>query len=237
MASSNFARAMAQVFRYEGGYVNNPRDPGGPTNFGITLATLRAWRGSPVSASDVKALTRDEAARIYRQNYWRPVHADDLPPGVDLCIFDYAVNSGPGRAAKALQSILGVTEDGVIGPETIAAALTTGKTPAELINRICDERLAYLRRLNTWPTFGRGWAARIAAVRKEAISELDGRLVPPDSKVSKGQATAASGAVVALGAGAAAVSAGVPWGWVVGAAAIAAIVAFIAYQVWMKRYV
>ena len=131
MASANFSRALDAVLRHEGGYADHPADPGGATNLGITRATLVRWRGRPVSRAEVKALTRGEAAKIYRAFYWDEIAGDELPPGVDFAVFDYCVNSGPGRAARTLQSAAGVRPDGRIGKITLAAV--NAHEPAALI--------------------------------------------------------------------------------------------------------
>jgi len=160
----NFEDCLDFVLRYEGGYVNHPNDPGGPTNMGITQKTLSAWRGVQVSAGQVKALGKPEAAMIYKKQYWTPVRGDELPLGVDLVMLDYAVNSGASRAIKALQKILGVKVDGQFGLITLDAA--KNKEPRTLCREIIDERAAFLRRLSTFSTFGKGWMARLSALRK-----------------------------------------------------------------------
>ena len=168
MTASNYDHALALVLVHEGGYVNHPSDPGGPTNLGVTLATLRAYRGRHVDVADVKSLTKAEAGLIYRRNYWAAVKGDQIPPGVDYAVFDLAVNSGPVIAAKFLQRCLHVTDDGVIGDLTLKAAYQV--RPADLINALCDRRMAYLRSLGTWVTFGKGWTVRVAGVRKDALA-------------------------------------------------------------------
>ena len=165
----NFEACLAHVLQSEGGYVDHPSDPGGSTNMGITIATLRTWRGRSVTKADVKALTRAEAAAIYRKNYWDAVRGDDLPRGLDLVAFDAAVNSGVSRGAKWLQSALGVPADGKVGPKTIAAANAAHKDA--VIDRACDLRLGFLRQLGTWKTFGKGWTRRVESVR-EAASKM-----------------------------------------------------------------
>lgn len=159
MASANFAASLDAVLKHEGGWSDHPADPGGATNLGITLATLAAYRGRKVTKADVKALTKQEAGRIYRDKYWDTVRGNDLPKGLDFAVFDYAVNSGPSRAAKALQAILGVPQDGKIGPLTLAAA--TVKDTQWLIAAYCRKRLSFLERLKTWRVFGRGWKRRV----------------------------------------------------------------------------
>ena len=162
-----FAAALAVVLRHEGGFVHHPLDPGGATNLGITRATLAAHRGRPVSVAAVRALTEAEAGEIYRRRYWAAVKADALPAGLDLAVFDLAVNSGPGRAARLLQRVLDVREDGVIGPETLAAA--TARDPAATVRALTEERLRFLQRLKTWKTFGRGWRRRVEDVGAESL--------------------------------------------------------------------
>lgn len=166
---SNFPTAVALVLKSEGGFVDNPSDPGGATNMGITAQMLAAWRGiKSVPVSAIKALTAAEATAIYRSRYWNAVHGDALPKGLDYAVFDYAVNSGVSTAVKALQRTLGVADDGSIGPVTLAAA---AKAPAHTIIALCDQRLGMLERLTSWPTFGAGWANRIRDVRGEALQQ------------------------------------------------------------------
>ncbi len=174
MADERFEACLAEVLRHEGGYVDHPSDPGGATNMGITRKTLARWRGiSPWAAlpkGEVRALTRAEAARIYRADYWDRCKAGQMPAGLDLALFDFAVNSGPDRAIKTLQRLIGVAADGLVGPMTLGAvSARAGKTgTAALVDALCNARLAFLKRLSTFPVFGRGWTARVAAVRKTA---------------------------------------------------------------------
>lgn len=166
-----FDRALPLVLAHEGGYVDHPSDPGGATNLGITRKTLARWRKitpwTDLPKSEVKALTKATVAPIYRAFYWDEINGDKLPAGLDYAVFDYAVNSGPGRAATALQRLLFVADDGEIGPITLAAIAK--RKPTDLINALCDERLAFLRRLSTFPVFGKGWTSRVAGVRKVAL--------------------------------------------------------------------
>ena len=168
MALSTLEKEMPHVFKVEGGYVDHPRDPGGATNLGVTIGTLRAWRGRPVSKADVKALTKEEATAIYKAQYWDKVAGDDLPAGLDYAMFDFGINSGPSRAVKFLQRILGVKADGVIGVMTLEAVRQ--RPAVALISELCNARLAWLRRLKTWGTFGKGWTCRIEHVRATALS-------------------------------------------------------------------
>lgn len=168
MATATFERAMTHVFAHEGGFVDHPLDPGGATNLGITLATLSAWRGRTVSVAEVRALTRTEATAIYRARYWDAVRADDLPAGLDYALFDYAIHSGPARAVRALQAIVGVATDGIVGPLTLRAV--AARSTGAVIAALCDRRMSLLRRLSTFATFGRGWTSRVDAVRAIALA-------------------------------------------------------------------
>lgn len=168
MAASSFDRALSLVLANEGGFVDDPRDPGGATNLGITRATLARARGRAVGVGEVRRLGRGEAAAIYRRFYWKAVRADELPAGLDLAVFDLAVNSGPSRAVRLLQRALGCREDGILGPVTLGAA--AGREPAATIRALGRARLAFLRGLPTWSAFGRGWARRVARVERAALA-------------------------------------------------------------------
>ncbi len=162
----NFAKSLKLVLRYEGGFVNDPRDPGGATNKGITLSTYRLFIDKDGTAADLKHITDDQAATVFRRHYWDEVKGDDLPDGVDFATFDFAINSGVGRASRFLQETVGADVDGQIGPKTIAAV--RDKHNAYVIDGLCASRRAFLERLPAWKTFGKGWAARVRSVRTEA---------------------------------------------------------------------
>lgn len=170
MAAANFSRALAAVLKHEGGYADHPSDPGGATNLGITRTTLVRWRGRSVSKAEVRALTRVEAALIYRALYWDEIAGDELPPGIDFAVFDYCVNSGPGRAARTLQSVVGVRTDGRIGKATLAVASL--RNPEDLIRAYCRKRLSFLERLRTFAVFGRGWRRRVHETQALALQML-----------------------------------------------------------------
>lgn len=167
----SYRAALAHVLRHEGGYVDHPLDPGGATNLGITRRTLAAWRNVKpwwkLPKSDVRDMTRREAGRIYRARYWDGVCADNLPAGVDYAVFDYAVNSGVSRAAKALQRVAGARVDGIVGPMTLAAVAR--HHPKTLIRRLIARRMNFLQRLRSWRTFGRGWTNRVNGVLAQAL--------------------------------------------------------------------
>ena len=141
----NYAQALKQVLKYEGGYVDHPKDPGGPTNKGVTQAVYDDWRKSQnLSVQSVRNIADSEVAAIYKNLYWDRVSGDLLPSGVDFAVFDYAVNSGVSRAAKTLQGVVGVTQDGQIGPQTIQAAKTY------VAMSITNRRLAFMQSLSIW---------------------------------------------------------------------------------------
>ena len=112
----NFDECLKMLLHHEGGYVNHPSDPGGETNLGVTKKVYQEWGGT----KDMKDLTVEDVAPIYKKNYWDRCKCDDLESGVDWVVFDWAVNSGTGRSAKAIQKICGATQDGAIGPKTLA---------------------------------------------------------------------------------------------------------------------
>jgi lysozyme family protein len=152
----NFDTSFALLLGHEGDFSDHPLDPGGKTRFGITEAVAReaGYRG------DMRELPVDLAKRIYLERYWRPIRADDLPPGIRYVMFDAAVNSGPAQATLWLQRTLGVKADGVIGPQTLAAAYAH---PAEKLRLgLLAQRLRFMTTLSNWPAFSRGWARRIA---------------------------------------------------------------------------
>lgn len=157
-----FEICVAFTLREEGGYVEDPADPGGATNMGITLATCREWSDDPHLADvQVKDLTLKTASAIYRALYWYPLRGDALPPGVDLSVFDMGVNAGTWRSARLLQRALGFTGeqvDGSIGPETLAAA--NGLDARTLVNELADRQTAYYRSLANFPIVGTGWLRR-----------------------------------------------------------------------------
>lgn len=163
----NFLTSLNMVLQSEGGFVNNPHDPGGATNKGITQAVYDDWRKSQeLPAQSVKNASPLETSLIYGKLYWLPIRGDDLPSGVDYATFDMAVNSGVNRASRFLQRAVGVTEDGVIGPQTIAACKAV--PPKNIINSLCAERVAFLKTCLGFPEFGRGWIARVTSVQTQA---------------------------------------------------------------------
>lgn len=189
---SNFDRCLAEVLRHEGGWADNPLDPGGATMKGVTLATYRAWKGRAVTKAQLRAIPDADLRAIYRQNYWDAVAGDGLPAGLDLVAFDAAVNSGPSRGAKWLQTALGVSADGKIGPDTLAAAQKAH--PEAVIDRAIAARVAFLRTAKhqdtgalLWPTFGKGWTSRVESVREEATAMSKARVPVADATTAPGK--------------------------------------------------
>jgi len=168
MAASSYDEALARLLVHEGGYSNHPSDPGGPTNWGITIFDYRKFVNPNATAADVRSMPVDVAKKIYRDKYWNAMRCDELPPGVDYCIFDYGVNSGTGRAPRILRRLVGLPE--TPAPVTDAVIVAAGaRDPKTLIDAICDERLAFLRSLRTWDVFGNGWGRRVREVRAAAL--------------------------------------------------------------------
>lgn len=168
----NFEQCLAITLKWEGGFSDHPKDTGGMTNLGITRATYEQWVGRHVTDKEMKALTLKDVEPIYRKNYWDRVRGDELPVGVDLAVFDLAVNSGTSTAVKFLQNAVNVPSDGILGPKTMAAV--NGFDPEELIEQVCQERMMFLRKLSSWPTFGKGWTNRINGIEDSAKKLLVG---------------------------------------------------------------
>tara|TARA_Y100001937_G_scaffold35956_1_gene51573 strand:+ start:346 stop:870 length:525 start_codon:yes stop_codon:yes gene_type:complete len=163
---SNFDECLKLILHHEGGYVNHPKDPGGETNLGVTKRVYEEWGGT----KNMKDLTVEDVAPIYKKNYWDRVKADQIPEGLNLCVFDWAVNSGTGRAAKKLQGMIGTTVDGGIGPNTLKALKmycdTEGVEAA--ISNYTEIRQKFYESLSTFDTFGRGWTRRNQETEMEA---------------------------------------------------------------------
>ncbi len=168
-----FTMCHAVVEKWEGKFVNDPDDPGGATNMGITLATLRAWRNAPVSVDDVRHLGRAEALEIFRAKYWNKIDGDELPLAIAQVCYDAAVLSGPGRAVRQLQQALNglgrnVEVDGDMGPLTISACRISDER--QLAAGLADIRESYLRGLGLFHKYGKGWMNRLNDVRKRAMA-------------------------------------------------------------------
>tara|TARA_R100000030_G_scaffold28718_1_gene21204 strand:- start:112 stop:618 length:507 start_codon:yes stop_codon:yes gene_type:complete len=167
---NNYDRCLRIILHHEGGYVNHPKDPGGETNLGVTKRVYEEWGGT----KDMKDLTVEDVAPIYYKNYWNRVRADDLPAGLDLCVFDFGVNAGTGRSAKFLQRLVGTTVDGGIGPATIGAVNVYVQTEGieATIEAFQNSRQEYYESLSTFETFGRGWTRRVEEVTETALGMI-----------------------------------------------------------------
>lgn len=199
MATGNLARCLDEVWPFEGGYVDHPKDPGGATNMGITFKVLQQWRGKPITKEDVRRLTKEEAEQIYAARYWRPLAGDHLRIGDDLVVLDFGINSGVSRSAKFSQAIAGVAQDGQIGPVTLAAI---SKIPSrDFIKKHCAKRLGFVQGLKIWDTFGKGWSRRIAHMEARALSWVSNKTqLEQDAKAARDKAVAQGGGA-AVGTG------------------------------------
>lgn len=223
MAAENYDRCLKRVLRWEGGYVNHPRDPGGATMRGVTQLVYNAYRrrkGLPIRP--VKEIEEAELQAIYRKQYWDLIQGDELEKGVDLVVFDFAVNSGPDRATKFLQKIVGVREDGAMGQVTLDAVWRMDED--RVIAQLSADRLAFVKRLNTWPEFGGGWKNRIEDIRRAAEDMADGvsrdprPMLEPRAAAKKARATDQAVTSTVTGKGAITGGAGMVGATVLGAA-------------------
>lgn len=167
---TNFPVALKMTLAEEGGWVNNPQDPGGETNLGVTKSVWEAFVGHAVPPGSLKSLTIPLVTPLYKSRYWDAISGDSLPDGADAALFDYAVNSGVGAASKALQHIVGVPADGQIGPQTLNAVSAYAGGPAALVSAISSARLGFLKALPAWETFGANWGERVQRIKDEATS-------------------------------------------------------------------
>ena len=163
----NFDECLKMLLHHEGGYVNHPKDPGGETNLGVTKRVYEKWGGT----KDMKDLTVEDVAPIYKKNYWNRCKCDDLESGVDWVVFDWAVNSGTGRAATAIQKICGASQDGAIGPKTLA--LIKSQDTEYVIEEFGKIRQNFYESLKTFDTFGKGWTRRNKETTEKAIKMME----------------------------------------------------------------
>lgn len=170
MAATNYDACEARVLASEGGYTNNPHDPGGPTNWGITIYDARLYWKRDATAQDVRSMPKSVAQEIYKKKYWDALNGDQLPAGLDYTVFDYGVNSGIGRAGRILRQCIGMAgADWHVTPDVIARIALDKRYIAELIREINSERVHFLEHLSTWATFGRGWLARVNSVEQASL--------------------------------------------------------------------
>jgi len=176
--TARFHACLAEVLRWEGGFSDDPYDPGGATMKGITIGVYADFVGAGAAGlrddwarqelkTELRNIDDATVAEIYHRNYWQLVRGDELPPGIDLAVFDFGVNSGPGRAIKHLQKCVGVGIDGHIGPRTIAAARAAD--PAQLIPALMDSRWTFMQQIRHFWRFKNGWGRRVAGVRATAL--------------------------------------------------------------------
>ena len=161
----NFEKALQMLLKHEGGYVNHPRDPGGETNHGVTRLVWQRCVGRELRDNEMKDLTQADVAPLYKHEYWKKIKGDDLPSGLDFFCFDWGVNSGTSRSAKALQGVIGAVQDGGIGPITLKMLAEHDAT--EVLHKMHDKRQGFYEGLSTFDTFGKGWTRR----NKEALEE------------------------------------------------------------------
>lgn len=229
--NKSLPHCLELIFHSERGFSNHVDDPGGPTQDGITLKTLSAWRRRPCTIEELKQLGPSERDAILTAQYAAPVRFEDLPEGLDYAVLDAAVNSGPNRAGRLLQQALGFSGkdlDGVVGHVTLDAVGKIRDVP-HLVYQVCEARLAYMKTLKNWRTFGGGWETRVGLVEREGEEMFAGRAIdldrrtvlPPEAsaqaagttkliRVPSGQAAlATAGTVAATAATAAAQASGI----------------------------
>jgi lysozyme family protein len=165
---NRFQVCLPLILQYEGGWADDPQDPGGATMKGVTLAVYEQFKGRMATKDELLHISDADLQAIYRKGYWDALRCDDLPPGVDLVAFDAAVNSGPKKSAKWLQRAAMVADDGVIGPITLKAV--RARAASQVINAALDSRLNFLRSLPTFSRYGAGWTRRVADVREKALA-------------------------------------------------------------------
>lgn len=164
---TSYPESLAFVLQFEGGYSNHPKDPGGPTNYGITIADARKYWKHSASATDVKNMPLSVAKDIYFQRYWTPVCGDLLPAGLDICTFDSAVNSGVGRANLWLGYAIGSPAKDYA---TLAKQSAAVQDIPKSVKSFCAKRMSFLQSLKTWSTFGKGWGRRVTSLQAKALS-------------------------------------------------------------------
>ncbi len=209
MARNNFESCLQEILRHEGGFSDVRSDPGnwtgGRVGAGLLKGTKYGISAAAYPTIDIKNITVEFAASQYKNKYWNRVKGDQLPDGIDLVAFDPAVNSGVSRGSRWLQSALGVTQDGKIGPQTVLAAQTATDGVA-VIKRACAARMGFLRGLTSlWSTYSRGWTRRVASVEATAVAMYTRSAVAVRQERKKASTTAkaqATGAASSAAGGA-----------------------------------
>lgn len=179
MAKDNYSEALAALLLHEGGYADHPSDPGGETNYGITVAVARASGYT----GPMRSIPMDVVKRIYRAKYWDALRCDELPSGVDYAVFDYGVNSGIGRSGKVLRRVMGISDSSYQVTDAVLSAARNVDAEG-LVDDICSERMRFLQNLKTWPVFGKGWGRRVTEVKALALrmakTKAAAPIPPPD---------------------------------------------------------
>lgn len=169
---SNFDACLKEILKHEGGYVNHPKDPGGMTNLGVTKRVYEQYLGRQVDEAAMRALKPEDVKPLYKKMYWDKMRCGELPVGLDLLVFDFGVNAGPSRSIKFLQRMVGVGDDGVIGPATMLAVESYIKQfgREQAVTRFSEWRINYYKKLPTFATFGKGWLRRVDEVQKKGLA-------------------------------------------------------------------
>jgi lysozyme family protein len=189
MGTTDFDYVMGLVLKSEGGYVNNPKDPGGPTNFGITLRDYSEFKGRTVTALEVRNMPLSDALAIYRVKYNKGISFEALRVGSDYTVIDYGVNSGLARPPRVAATLLRRPLVSKMTPDIVKAINDTD--PNKLIDAMCDERLHFMKGIQggaLWAEFGKGWNTRVASVRaishKLANGQQSSIVLPPQAQAS-----------------------------------------------------
>ena len=162
----NFQKSLELMLKSEGGFSNDPHDPGGMTNLGVTRRAWEAYVQRQVNEDEMRGLTPEIVAPFYKARYWNPCKCDELPLGVDYAVFDFAVNAGVSRASKTMQSALGTAADGIVGPATIGVAVNAD--PDHFLEKFSAAKEQFYRGLPTFKHFGKGWLRRVSEVKQKA---------------------------------------------------------------------
>ena len=168
--TGNFPACLEFVLKHEGGWADHPRDPGGATMKGVTMAVYQTYLGRKVSKEELRNIPQEHLVDIYKSLYWDKAKCNDLADGVDLVVFDMAVNSGVSRSARILQRCVGAVADGVIGPRTIA--LVNGIPAKDIVIKFSDGRENFYKSLSTFDTFGKGWLRRTSECEIKALEMI-----------------------------------------------------------------
>ena len=164
----NFDESLAWVLEHEGGHVDHAEDPGGETMMGVTKRVYERYcMENDLLVKDMRTLTHEDVAPIYKKNYWEKMKCDELPSGVDYFVFDFGVNAGPSRAIKFLQKVVGATQDGAIGPQTLG--LVNDADVLHTLDALYSDRQNYYESLSHFKTFGKGWTRRNNEAKKHAL--------------------------------------------------------------------